>query len=259
MASAERTAELVREQQQSQEREQRIQDINSQIQTIVLEPRTDAGLRTPSIISQGEFDDQDQPYASSSQSHSSGATSSTGPPSARIRMPVGQPTWTHRVSASFSAMADQIAAASQAIALIPPMPDAVYGQLSARMEEIEATQQHLESELAGLREQLAAMNEGPEKFQKQLDDHIAAFKLEQQRLPARLHNSMVTVSKMAIKALIMANGKPPPQFPATRGEFEHLTKERYEALLKSYDIPLTGLKDTAAKRDALKSFVGLPQ
>ncbi len=172
MASAERTVELMREERQQQ---QQHQDANSQIHTIILEARPDAGLRTPSIISNSELDDQ--PYASSSQSRSRGsssATSSTGPPAPAP----GQPLWTHRVSASFSAMADQIAAASQAIALIPPMPDVVYGQLSARMEEIEATQQHLESELAGLREQLANMNEGPDKFQKQLDDHIAAFKLE---------------------------------------------------------------------------------
>lgn len=148
----------------------------------------------------------------------------------------------------------------------------------------------------------------------------------QQRLPARLHNSIVTVSKLAIKAPIMANGKPPPQFPATRGEFEHLTscvfsvfllcflrqahmlpytfpfvrscrnlsghstrappppnipithwmlsyfcaiaitesyllisfvEERYEALMKSYNIPIAG--DTAAKREAIRSFIGLPQ
>lgn len=74
----------------------------------------------------------------------------------------------------------------------------------------------------------------------------------------------------------MANGKTPQNFPATRGEFEHLTsaymllarpvfsvtdgelgclEERYEFLMKSYGIPIKG--DTAAKRQALREFIGL--
>ncbi|KAF7800175.1 hypothetical protein EIP86_011422 [Pleurotus ostreatoroseus] len=53
----------------------------------------------------------------------------------------------------------------------------------------------------------------------------------------------------------MANGKTPPYFPATKGEFEHLTKERYEALLKGYGVPLKG--DTNAKRQTLREFIGL--
>lgn len=74
---------------------------------------------------------------------------------------------------------------------------------------------------------------------------------------------------------MMANGKTPQNFPATRGEFEHLTsaymllarpgfwidsemeciEERYEFLMKSYGIPIKG--DTAAKRQALREFIGL--
>lgn len=44
---------------------------------------------------------------------------------------------------------------------------------------------------------------------------------------------MVTVSKLAIKPLIMANGKTPQNFPATRGEFEHLTSKD---IYSFYDI-----------------------
>lgn len=61
---------------------------------------------------------------------------------------------------------------------------------------------------------------------------------------------------MPIMALPTASGKPPPDHPNTKGEFEHLTKERYEGLLKAYDQPIKG--DTAAKREALRKFLGLP-
>ncbi len=33
-------------------------------------------------------------------------------------------------------------------------------------------------------------------------------------------------------------------------------EERYEVLMKFYDVPISG--DTAAKRDALRTFIGLP-
>ena len=45
----------------------------------------------------------------------------------------------------------------------------------------------------------------------------------QERLPARLHNSRATVMKGSLKPPMMANGKPAPGFPLTRGEFEHIT------------------------------------
>lgn len=97
---------------------------------------------------------------------------------ARPRTNVGQPLWTHRVSASFNAMADQIAAASQTIALIPPLPDTVNSQLQQQIDEILETQKRLEDELSDLRNKFQEITEGPEKFQKQLDEHIAEFKLE---------------------------------------------------------------------------------
>lgn len=40
---------------------------------------------------------------------------------------------------------------------------------------------------------------------------------------ARLLNSAITSNKVTITPLIMANGKTPANFPATKGEFEHLT------------------------------------
>jgi hypothetical protein len=85
---------------------------------------------------------------------------------------------------------------------------------------------------------------------------------------------------MQITPLMMANGKIPQNFPATKGEFEHLTstydtdklrrppllfypltwfclctEERYEHMMKSYGLPIKG--DTAAKREALREFIGL--
>ncbi|THH04209.1 hypothetical protein EW145_g5690 [Phellinidium pouzarii] len=215
-----------------------------QIQTIVLEPRDSPPA---SVATHSESEN----YHEDSGSVSSSAFARNAYPGQ-----VGRPLWTHRVSASFNAMADQIAAASQAIALIPPLPDTMFGHLQARMDEITNTQKILEGELAEIKEQIQGITGGPDTFKKQLDDHIAEFKLEQQRLPARLHNAMVTVSKATIKPLIMANGKFPSQFPATRGEFEHLTRERYEFLMNSYGLPIAG--DLAAKRQAVRIFVGLP-
>lgn len=96
----------------------------------------------------------------------------------------------------------------------------------------------------------------------------------QAQMYARLQNSRAIVNKMPIMPLVMANGKPPQNFPNTKGEFEHLTsmrlqliyvicvltnhssEERYEHLLKSYGLPIKG--DTAAKREAVREFLGLP-
>lgn len=53
-------------------------------------------------------------------------------------------------------MAEQIAAASQAIALIPPLPDSMYATLSARLEAIERSQERLETEVTRLVEKVEA-------------------------------------------------------------------------------------------------------
>lgn len=45
----------------------------------------------------------------------------------------------------------------------------------------------------------------------------------QDRLYSRLHNATASIPKMSIMAPATASGKPPPNFPATKGEFEHLT------------------------------------
>ncbi|KAL5525101.1 hypothetical protein ACEPAF_8970 [Sanghuangporus sanghuang] len=221
---------------------QLVEHVSDKLQTIHIEHR-----ESPSSSLGSRYDN----------SQEASTPVSTTSASAPLRMNIGDPFWTHRVSASFNAMADQIAAASQAIAQIPPLPDTQITQLQARMEEISDTQEKLQSELEELRQQIRAITEGPEKFQQQLDDCIAEFRLEQQRLPARLHNALATVSKGAIKPVADNSGKNPPLFPATRGEFEHLTKERYEGLMKAYGLPIQG--DLAAKRNVVRSFIGLPQ
>jgi hypothetical protein len=95
----------------------------------------------------------------------------------------------------------------------------------------------------------------------------------QDRLYARLQNSRVTVAKVPIMALPTVSRKPPPDYPRTKGEFEHLTstfllrweagylstssaEERYDGLLQAYGQPIEG--DTAAKRETLRIFLALP-
>ena len=68
--------------------------------------------------------------------------------------------WPHRLSASFSAMADQIATASQALALVPSTAfsgsdvGAELGALKSRLEAIERTQERMAGELEALKTQL---------------------------------------------------------------------------------------------------------
>jgi hypothetical protein len=89
-------------------------------------------------------------------------------------------------------MAEQIAAASQAISLIPPLPDAVYADLSKRMDDIEQAQKHIESEFALLKDAISKITEGPENFQKALDEHIATSKLESVH-PRSHHLNILTI------------------------------------------------------------------
>jgi len=178
--------------------------------------------------------------------------------------PLPSPPWTYRLSTSFSAMAEQISAVSQALAQIPSNASLNgntidIGMLSSRMAAIERTQERLNAEFEALKSQFTSLNTGSPLsggLEQRIDDLSSMMKLGQSRLYACLHNSNATLSKMSIKPLLMANGKFPENFPATKGEFEHLTKERYEAILKAYDLPIKG--DTAAKREALRVFIGLP-
>lgn len=81
----------------------------------------------------------------------SGLTDSIPPP---------PPLWPHRLSASFSAMADQIAATSQALALVPSTAfsgsdlGAELGTLRGRLEGIEQTQERMMHEFEALKTQL---------------------------------------------------------------------------------------------------------
>jgi len=180
-------------------------------------------------------------------------------------------------------MADQIAAASQALALVPPTAfsgsdmSAELGALKSRLDGIEHTQERMLAEIESLKTHgdaegdangsgddnesaqtvVAVQAAKIEELEKKLNDLCETVRLDQERLPARLHNSRATVMKASLKTPNAANGKPVAGFPLTRGEFEHITKERYEVLLKAYGQPLKG--DTAAKREALRAFVGIPQ
>ncbi|KAG2105450.1 uncharacterized protein F5147DRAFT_547360, partial [Suillus discolor] len=173
----------------------------------------------------------------------------------------------HRLSASFAAMADQIAAASQALALVPSTAfsgndvTVEFASLKSKLASIESTQERLAAEFAALKEQFTQLNTDKGPALEELDKKIEALKkiveIDQQRLPARLNNSRCSVLNTPLKAPVGSDGKPPPNFPATRGEFEHITKERYEAILKAYGLPIKG--DTDAKREAVRVFVGIPQ
>lgn len=67
------------------------------------------------------------------------------------------PLWPHRLSASFSAMADQIAATSQALALVPSTAfsgsdvGGELGALKGRLEGIERTQERIMAEFEALK------------------------------------------------------------------------------------------------------------
>ena len=43
--------------------------------------------------------------------------------------------------------------------------------------------------------------------------------------------------------------------PGLGGDADAAAEERYESLLKAYNVPIKG--DTAAKRQALREFIGL--
>jgi hypothetical protein len=223
--------------------------------------------------------------------------------------------WSAQLSVSLASLSSQLLSASRVLAQRDASNNQNIPEwatiLSARLDALEAGQNSLRVEIAALRGQGATADGVPaaqasippvsepsqsmENILQQLTDLTTNLKLEcvqsyvrkkrsmltapvlcrQDRLYARLHNSRAATSKSTILAPPTANGKPPPGFPATKGEFEHLTRmhplfvryytilpnltckgERYEALLKAYGQPLRG--DTAAKKEATRVFLGLP-
>ncbi|TBU24256.1 hypothetical protein BD311DRAFT_672282 [Dichomitus squalens] len=215
----------------------------------------------------------------------------------------------HRLSASFGAIAEQIAAASRALAVPAsnaagaleapsgetgsgsPSQSAELAALETRLGIVERAQEQLSADVQQVQAELLRLNgvgsahgenqqgeggivevrngagaEGTgefksatemaiEELQKKVEGIIETIKLDQARLYARLHNSTVTSNKHPIKAPVTANGKVPQNFPNTKGEFEHLTKERYEHILNAYNVTPKG--DTKAKREQLREFIGL--
>ena len=75
-------------------------------------------------------------------------------------------------------MADQIAAASQAVSLIPPVNETVMNDVMAKLDAIENNQMYLKEEIERMKARIDGLTEGPEKFEKRLDEQIAAFNAE---------------------------------------------------------------------------------
>ncbi|PCH43312.1 hypothetical protein WOLCODRAFT_103389 [Wolfiporia cocos MD-104 SS10] len=217
-----------------------------------------------------------------------------------VHPPAGdnQSAWPQRLSASFSSIAEQISAASAALAALDVAVSApavaggdtdvarLVAGLSSRLDGIERTQVQLGQELDAVRGQVERLQgheqehgrehetitvieeprEGVEpepdlrvivaELQKKVEGIQETVRLNQAQLYARLQNAVIINKKSAVKPLVMADGKTPSNFPGTKGEFENMTKERYEYLLKSYGQPIKG--DTLAKREAVREFLGLP-
>ncbi|KAI6110226.1 hypothetical protein EDD17DRAFT_1512590 [Pisolithus thermaeus] len=131
-------------------------------------------------------------------------------------------------------MADQIAATFQAFALVP---STVFGglggsndsvvNLKARMDGLERTQGKILTEFETLKMQMARGDKnyrGGNWSKHESTDHGPCNEQWQ-----------VTTA-----------------FSMTRGEFERVTRERYESILKAYGQPFKG--DTATKRDEIREF-----
>jgi len=92
------------------------------------------------------------------------------------------PLWPHRLSSSFSAMADQIAAASQALALVPSTAfsgndlAAEFAVLKSKLASIESTQERLAAEFTALKEQFTELNTDKGPAFEELDKKIEALK-----------------------------------------------------------------------------------
>ncbi|KAI0029193.1 hypothetical protein K488DRAFT_88973 [Vararia minispora EC-137] len=168
---------------------------------------------------------------------------------------------------SFSAISEQLLASSRALAHANRAgdPPESIAALAARLDALEAAQRALGEQLEAVRDggvpsatPRSAPDAGPStaELAQQLAELKETLQLRDAQLYAKLHNARATQPKQKVLAPPTRSGRPPANFPNTRGEFEHLTRERYEAILKAYDQPLRG--DTAAKKEAARVFLGLP-
>ncbi|GBE86773.1 hypothetical protein SCP_1000150 [Sparassis crispa] len=189
--------------------------------------------------------------------------------------------WSQNLSASFGAIVDQINAAFQTLEANHSHGDTAnaLAGIAARLRMIEENQERLAEELQAVKAQLGRhhtngkereemvietlgeeaepvdLAKAVQELTKKVDGLANTVKLDQQRLHARLMNSNITTKKETLKPVIGNNGKPPQNYPATKGEFEHITKERYEEFMKAYGLPIKG--DTNTKREVLREFLGL--
>ncbi|KZV63437.1 hypothetical protein PENSPDRAFT_211478 [Peniophora sp. CONT] len=185
------------------------------------------------------------------------------------------PAWPNQLATALGAIGEQlivtsrdITQASSSSISAAPVAGPSYADLNSiltRLAAIEEGQALLRKDVQDLKSYGSA---GPSSaavsqpastgdLEKRIEELQEALRLSQEQLYARLHNARATTNKSTIMAPVTAAGaKPPAGFPATRGEFEHLTRERYEAILKAYNVPLRG--DTAAKKEAARKTLGIP-
>jgi len=129
-------------------------------------------------------------------------------------------------------------------------------ELLSTIRSMAEEQKALKEEVEELKKQLGESVEFGKTLEKKVEDMVSLFNTDQLRMPARLHNSICQKSPNEIKAPPITPGKIPKNFPATRGEFEHLTRERYEGILNEYKVKHSG--DVHEKRETLRAFLGLP-
>jgi len=152
-------------------------------------------------------------------------------------------------SADVDGDADGDAGTSQTLSAVPE-------DILIRLKSMDREQRSLREEVNELNTKLAEETENSKGLEKRIEEMVAAFNTEQLRMPARLHNATCNKSPHGIKAPPISPGKTPKNFPSTRGEFEHLTRERYEGILNEYGVKHSG--DVHEKRETLRAFLGIP-
>jgi len=203
-------------------------------------------------------DDEQRGADTSSSSELSYTTTPTAPTTTASSTMLPSSSWQQTLSASFNHLSEQFQSTSKAIASVPAFPDQTFAAIMARLDDIEKAQQQLQEEINALKTQMANVPKTEpqtDAIDKALASHVEEFKLEQARLAPRLYNASVVKNAVPIKPLPLKNGKSPPNFPGTKGEFEHLTRERYQDLLAAYGLPTDG--DKEMRRERLRAFLGM--